>query len=141
MQWTQIEIIVTEELASEMGLESSGISNEELTVRVDDFLDTLVTLDQNDSLWDYFPQLPAISIAIGTYLLTKRYQQGLIPKEQFKWMFLKMTGFQISKFAIISGLMMVPGVNVVVGAILLTRLLLIGGAHGKAFIKRNVTNS
>lgn len=122
------EIVVTEELASEMNLESSGMSNEELTVRVDDFLDSMIALDKNDSLWDYFPQLPAISVAIGAFHLVKRYQSGLIPGDQFKWMFLKMTGFQVGKYAIISALMMVPGVNVVVGSLLLTRLLLNGGS-------------
>lgn len=118
------EIVVTEELASEMNLESSGMSNEELTVRVNDFLDSMIALDRNDGLWDYFPQLPAISVAIGAFYLLKRYENGVIPKDQFKWMFLKMTGFQVGKFALISGLMMVPGVNVVVGSLLLTRFLL-----------------
>jgi hypothetical protein len=125
------EILVTEELANEMELDSSGMSNGDLTVRVDDFLDRLIALDQNSSIWAYFPELPAISIAIGAFYLVKHYQNGLIPKDQFKWMFLKMTSLQVSKFALVSALMMIPVVNLVLGSVLLTRFLLISGSHLK----------
>ena len=45
-----------------MDLETSSQSNEELTTDVNDFIAKLVELDDNDSLWDYISELPAISI-------------------------------------------------------------------------------
>lgn len=126
------EIVVTEELAAAMDLESSGFSNEGLNVRVSDFLDKLVELDEQSGLWSYFPALPALSIAICSYFLLRRLQAGLITQEEFQALFLRMSGFQIGKFALISLLMLIPVVNVATGAYLVARLLYSGARFFKS---------
>jgi len=117
------EIVVTDEIAESMDLQSSGFANDELTVRVDDFLDKLVELEEGSMIWSYFPGLPLISIAIAGFHLVRRYHKGEIEPDHFKALFAKMTGFQVGKFALVGILMMIPGVNVLVGAGLLFNLL------------------
>ena len=117
------EILVTEEIANKMGLESTEISNDELTADVSEFVDKIIKLDDNDSLWDYFPALPAISIAIAGYYLFKEYKQGDISYSSFKNKFIRLTGIKAAKFTLIAGLMMVPIINVAIGAGLLASLL------------------
>lgn len=117
------EILVTEEIAEKMGLESTEISNEGLTADVSEFVEKMIELDDNDSLWDYFPGLPAISIAIAGYYLFKEYKQGNISFSTLKNKFIRLTGIKVAKFTLIAGLMMVPVVNVIVGAALLFSLL------------------
>jgi hypothetical protein len=117
------EILVTEEIADKMGLETSGLSNSELTVDVNDFVKKLIELDNNDSLWDYIPGLPAISIAIASYELILLYKKNLISFEVLKTKFIRLTGIKVAKFTIIAGLMMIPVINVVIGSALLYNLL------------------
>ena len=117
------EIWVTEEIAERMGLKSTGISNEELTADVNEFCDKLIHLDDNDTLWDYIPALPAISIAIAGYYLYLEYKKGNITFSTFKIKFIKLTGIKVAKFTFIAVLMMVPVVNVAVGASLLFSFL------------------
>jgi hypothetical protein len=117
------EILVTREIADKMNLKTTGQSNEELTTDVNDFVEKLLELDNGDSLWDYFPGLPAISISIASFKLFQLYRKGEISMETFKIKFLKLTGMKVIKFSIIAALMMVPVVNVVVGAGLMFQLL------------------
>ena len=117
------EILVTQEIAEKMDLETSGQSNEELTTNVNEFVQKLVELDNNNSLWDYFPGLPAISISIAAFKLFQLYRKGEISMEVFKLKFLKLTGMKVIKFSIIAALMMIPVVNVIVGASLMFQLL------------------
>jgi hypothetical protein len=117
------EILVTEEIAEKMDLESTEISNEGLTADVFEFCSKLINLDDNDSLWSYIPQLPAISIAIAGYYLFLEYKKGHISFSTFKIKFVKLTGIKIAKFSFIAVLMMIPVVNVVTGATLLFGLL------------------
>ena len=67
------EILITEELARKMDIQTSGISNNELTTNVNEFVDKLIALDENDELWDYIPTLPTISVAISSFYLFKLY--------------------------------------------------------------------
>lgn len=117
------EILVTEEIAEKMNLETSGYSNEELTTNVDDFVKKILELDDNSSLWMYFPALPALSISIAGFYLFKHYRSGKISFEIFKIKFLKLTGMKIAKFSLIAVLMMIPVVNIMVGAGLIFQLL------------------
>lgn len=117
------EILVTEGIAERMGLESTEISNEELTADVSEFIDKMINLEDDDTLWNYFPALPAISIAIAGYYLFKKYNKGEISFSTLKNKFIRLTGIKVAKFSLIAGLMMVPGVNVLVGASLLFSLL------------------
>lgn len=117
------EILVTEEIAERMGLETTEISNEELTTDVSEFIDKMINLEDDDTLWNYFPALPAISIAIAGYYLFKKYKKGEISFTTLKNKFIRLTGIKVAKFTLIAGLMMIPVVNVVVGSALLFSLL------------------
>ncbi|MCK0179685.1 hypothetical protein MWU50_10310 [Flavobacteriaceae bacterium S0862] len=128
------DILVTEEIAEKMGLESTEISNEGLTADVSEFCNKLINLDDNDSLWDYMPELPAISIAIAGYYLFSEYNKGKISFSTFKIKFIKLTGIKVAKFTFIAVLMMIPVINVVIGASLLFSFLYNTGS----FLNKNI---
>lgn len=119
------EILVTEELSERMGLPSSGLSNEDLTMRVEDFVDRMVELaDQpNETLWTYFPPLVAVSAGIIVFELWRRYRSGRISIEEFKTLTLRTMGLKAAKYGAIFAALAVPGLNVVVGAYLLGSLI------------------
>ncbi len=120
------EIFVTKELSERMDLPSSGFSNEELTVRVEDFVDSIVDLQSNgdQSLWEYFPPFVAASAGIIVFELWRRYRAGQLSLGEFKWMTLKTLGLKAGKYSALFTAMAVPGLNVVVGAYLLGSLIL-----------------
>ncbi|MEZ4841920.1 MAG: hypothetical protein R2821_10550 [Flavobacteriaceae bacterium] len=128
------EILITEELAEKMDLETSGISNSELTTDVHDFVDKLIELDENDELWDYIPTLPAISIAISSFYLFKMYRENKITLNTLKIKFIKLTGMKVAKFTLIAGLMMIPVINVIVGAGILFKLLYGAGTLANKYV-------
>ena len=128
------EILVTEEIAEKMDLQSSGLSNSELTADVNEFVEKLVELDDDSSLWDYMPELPAISIAISSYYLFKLYKEEKISFSTLKIKFIKLTGMKVAKFTIIAVLMMIPVVNVIVGAGLLFNLLYGAGTIANKYV-------
>ena len=117
------EILLSEEIASAMGLESSGFSNQELTVRVEDFVDQLISKGVSSSIWDFFPTLSLMSVSFVVMELYKRYQSGEISETEFKEMTVKATGIKVTKFALLMGVMCIPVVNVVVGAALVARVI------------------
>lgn len=129
------EILITEELADKMNLETSGQSNSELTTDVNDFVEKIVELDNDDSLWDYIPTLPAISIAISSFYLFKLFRENKISFSTLKIKFLKLTGMKVAKFTIIAGLMMIPVINVIVGAGILFKLLYGAGSLANKYVK------
>jgi hypothetical protein len=112
---------VTELLAEKLDLPSSGISNKDLTVRVEDFVDRMVDLHStgDDSLWEFFPPLVATSAGIIIFELWRRYPKGLLSLDEFKLMTLKTLGLKAGKYAALFASLAVPGLNVVVGAFLL----------------------
>lgn len=63
------EILVTEEIAEKMDLKSTGISNEELTANVNDFIDKVIESSDDAEFWQYIPYISSISIAISGYCL------------------------------------------------------------------------
>lgn len=117
---------MTEELAEKMGISSSGLSNEDLTVRVEDFVDRMVDLHSNDdqSLWDYFPPLVAASAGIIVFELWRRYRSGELSLDEFRWISVKTLGIKAGKYGALFTALAVPGLNVVVGAYLLGSLIL-----------------
>jgi len=120
------EILVTEELSERMGLESSsGFSNDDLTIRVEEFVDQMIELDDdaNDSLWTYFPVLVAASAGIIIFELWRRYRAGLISLDEFKTMTARTLGIKAAKYASLFAALAVPGLNVIVGAYLLGSLI------------------
>jgi hypothetical protein len=120
------EILVTEELSERMGLESSsGFSNEDLTLRVEEFVDQMIELDDDaeDSLWTYFPALVAASAGIIIFELWRRYRAGLISLDEFKTMTARTVGIKTAKYAGLFSALAVPGLNIIVGAYLLGSLI------------------
>lgn len=129
------EILVTEELSERMGIQSSGFSNENLTMRVDDFVDRMIEIDNevDDSLWDYFPALVAASAGIIIFELWRRYREGLISLDEFKAMAARTLGIKTAKYAGLFAALAVPGLNIIVGAYLLASLIFaVSEVAGKA---------
>lgn len=129
------EILVTSELADRMNLPSTGISNDDLTVRTDDVVDRLIQADESSDLWDFFPALTASSIGLVIWELWKRRKSGEISSQQFKWMAARVSGMKAGKIALLTTAMMVPGLNVVTGAGLVVSLLFSGANLAKAMYK------
>ena len=122
------EILVTEEISSEMGLASSGSSNEELTVRVRDFVESLIASDSAENLWSLFPGLTVFSISFVVIEFYRRYQAGEMSAHEFKVQAARATGIKAAKIAGIIALLGIPGLNVAVGAALVAKMILtIGG--------------
>ncbi len=124
------EILVTEELSQRMGLPSSGLSNEDLTMRVEDFVDRMIELGDaaEETLWDDFAPLVAASAGIIVFELWRRYRSGRITFEEFRALALKTLGLKAAKYGATFAALAVPGLNVVVGAYLLASLLF--AVHG-----------
>ncbi|WP_168398215.1 hypothetical protein [Acinetobacter indicus] len=119
-------LLATEEIAAQLGLESSGLSTKELTQSVEDAIDVIVTAkDPNDEhFWDYFPAISVASVSLVIYELFRRYQQQEISWSEFKWMAAKVSGIKVSKIAFIGLLLGLPVVGQVTGAYLVAKLLL-----------------
>lgn len=119
------EILVTEELSERMGLPTSGLRNDELTMRVEDFVDRMVEIgdDAQVGLWNYFPPLVAASAGIIVFELWRRYRTGRITFDQFKALSFRTLGLKAAKYGATFGALAVPGLNVVVGAYLVGSLI------------------
>ena len=117
------EIIVTSEIAEKMELPSSGLSNEDLKEGINEFIDRMIELQEDETIWDYFPYLLPISVAFVVHESFKRYKKGGITKKQFKSITIKATGIKASKFAGIFILLSIPVVNVVTCIALITMLI------------------
>lgn len=119
-------LLATEEIAAQLGLESSGLSTKELTQSVEDAIDVIVTAkDPNDEhFWDYFPAISVASVSLAIYELFRRYQQQEISWSEFKWMAAKVSGIKVSKIAFIGLLLGLPVVGQVTGVYLVAKLLL-----------------
>ena len=74
-----------------MDLKSTGISNEDLTVRVNDFVDRMIEYQHNPKIWDYFPVLFPISVGFVVYELWRRFNKGEISKNEFRFLIIKAT--------------------------------------------------
>lgn len=123
------EILVTEELSEKMGISSSGFSNEDISMRVEDFVDRMLEVNESGdpALWETFPLLIATSAGIIIFELWRRYRAGLIPFEEFRNLVLKTIGLKAGKYVALLGALSVPGLNVVVGAYLLGSFILAVG--------------
>lgn len=119
------QIFVTEELAEKMDLPSSGLSNQDLTLRVEDFVEQMVSLhhQQDESVWEDFPVLVVASSGIIVFEAWRQYRQNKMSFEEFKWLSVKTLGLKASKYAAIFAALAVPGLNIVVGAYLLGSLI------------------
>ena len=108
------DIRVTEELAEKEGFESSGISNEELTTRVEEFIDVAISQGSSftTTIFDYFPHVTALTMSIMIIQLYKRKLKGEIDEDQFKSLLIKNTGQKAVKIAGLMALLSIPGVNI-----------------------------
>ena len=118
------EILVTDELAGEMGLPASGLENEELTANANDFVDKVVAAGEDESFWDYFPALTLASISMVLWALWERYQSGQIGWAEFQSLAVKTTGLKAAKIASIGALLSIPVLGQVTGALLIANVLL-----------------
>jgi len=112
-------VVVTSEMAERMGLHSSGISNHHLTADVEQVVDKL---EHDRSLWHYVPGMTAWSIALVIASLAQRYARGEISRNRFLNMVAAFAGAKAIKIALIVAALSVPGLNVVVGALLFLKL-------------------
>ncbi len=116
------DILVNTEMAEKLGIASSGFSNEELTLRTEDFLDKALAADDS-SIWDYVPLLSVASISWVVWGLWQRYQQHEITLMQFKQYAAQATGLKVAKITTLVLLLSIPVVNVLTGAALVTHIL------------------
>ncbi len=107
------EILVTEELAERMNLPSSGLSNEDLTIRVENFVDRMIEIENqsNESLWQYLPPLVAASTGIIIFELWRLHRSNLISFVEFKRLSLGTLGVKGAKYTAIFAALAVPGLN------------------------------
>lgn len=117
------EILITEELAQELGVKSSGIENEQITAQVEDFVDKLIDYEGTASLVDYFPMLSVMSVSVVVYELWKRYDRKEISYDRFKFLAAMAAGKKTLKIGILILLLGIPGVNFFVGTALIANLI------------------
>lgn len=117
------EILVSKEIAEELNIQSSGLSNEELTLKVETFIDKLISSDGNSSLWHLIPTLSLLSITLSVREIHKRFVSKEISFEEFKSLSMRVTGIKIGKFAILISALSMPGLSVVVATALTARVL------------------
>lgn len=128
------QIQITEELAEEMGLTSSGFSNEDLTSQVELVVDALLSADPTGNLWSHVPALSLLSVSIVVIELFKRYKNGEITQTEFKDYAVQATGVRITKIVILTGLLSLPIINFPIAVTIVARMIfvslqLIGGAR------------
>lgn len=121
------EIVVTDELAAEMGLPASGMTNEELTIKVGDFINELLRTGDPATLASYFPAIAPISAGLAIWELWKRYQIGEISLDRFRRLSALVSAGKITKVGTLVLLLSIPGINVLVGAGLAAKMILSSG--------------
>ena len=118
-------IVVTDEVAEELGLDIVGINNEELEVRVEDFIDKIKDVDEN-SITPMLGNIGTISLAISLVFLVKKWMSGEIKREEFLKTSALITGKKVVKFSIIAMALTIPGINFITAVGLATSLIVQG---------------
>ena len=113
-------IVVTEELAEQLGLESSGIEDRKLEADVHELVDRLL---EDRSLWDYVPGLTAWNLAMVLAELARRYARREITREQLLATVGAMGGAKLIKVVLIVAALSTPGLNIAAGAWLIARAI------------------
>ena len=113
------------EMADKLGFENTGISDKELTIDVNNFLDKLIQMDENalTQIIETSPPLTIIAASFVVYGLYKRYQQDEISKKQFISMSAKITGIKAAKIVMLLSLLALPGIGQVVAVYLISSLM------------------
>jgi len=125
-------IIVTDETAEMLGLESTGITNQGLEVRVEDFLDKLTSID-NASLETIVSNIGFVSIAISVVGLARKWSIGEISREKFLEMATIMTGLKIIKLSCLLLALSIPGLQIVTAIALTSSMILRGKGELEKF--------
>ena len=128
-------IVVTDEVAEELGLEGVGISNEELEVKVEDFIEKVKDVEE-ESLIPLLGNIGTISLAISLVFLVKKWMNGTIQREKFLKTSALITGRKVVKFSIIAVALSIPGINFVT-AVGLAMSLIVRGKRTFDQIKKN----
>ena len=128
-------IVVTDEVAEELGLEGVGISNEELEVKVEDFIEKVKDVEE-ESLVPLLGNIGTISLAISLVFLVKKWMNGEIQREEFLKTSALITGRKVVKFSIIAVALSIPGINFVT-AVGLAMSLIVRGKRTFDQIKKN----
>ncbi len=118
-------IVVTDEVAEELGLDVVGINNEELEVRVEDFIDKIKDVDEN-AITPMLVNVGTISLAISLVFLVKKWMSGEIKREEFLKTSALITGTKVVKFSIIAMALSIPGINFITAVGLATSLIVQG---------------
>ena len=118
-------IVVTDEVAEELGLEGVGISNEELEVKVEDFLEKIKDVEE-ETLVPMLGNIGTISLAISLVFLVKKWINREIKREEFLKTAALITGKKVVKFSIIAVALTIPGINFVTAVGLATSLIVQG---------------
>ena len=114
------QIAVTSELASRIGVEHSGFDNGRLIADTESVLDQI----QSDAtLWSHLPGLTLTSLSIVILSLWRRYRRGDITFRRFKMLVAAATGWKAAKMTALVGLLSTPGLNVITGVIMVSRML------------------
>ena len=116
------EIIVNSEMAQKMGLPSSELSNEQLTLSTEAFLDKALAAE-DASLWHYVPLLSVASVSWIVWGLWQRYQQQHISLSEFKLLAAQATGLKVAKISALVLLLSIPVINVLTGAALVAHIV------------------
>ena len=116
---------VNVEMADKLGFKSSGVSDKELTIDVNNFLDKLIEMDENtlSQIIETSPPLTIIAASFVVYGLYKRYQKKEISKKQFISMSAKITGIKAAKIVMLLSLLALPGIGQVVAVYLIASLM------------------
>ena len=118
-------IVVNNEMAEKLGYKSSGVSDSELTINVQEFLDKLVSMDEEllNKVIETSPPLTIIAASFVVYGLFKRYQNKEITKKQFISKSAMITGVKAAKIVTLLSLLALPGIGQVVGVYLIVTLM------------------
>jgi hypothetical protein len=113
------------EMADKLGFKSTGVSDKELSIDVNNFLDKLIQMEENalTQIIETSPPLTIIAASFVVYGLYKRYQQNEISKKQFISMSAKITGIKAAKIVMLLSLLALPGIGQVVAVYLISSLM------------------
>jgi hypothetical protein len=119
-------LVVNTEMADKLGLKSSGISDKELTVDTNDFINKLIQMDDSvlTEIFSNTPPLTVIAASFLVYNLFKKYKEKEITKEQFIFLSTKVTGLKAAKVLIFLSLLALPVIGQIVAVYLISKLIL-----------------
>ena len=119
-------IKVNEEMATKLGLPSTGVIDKELTIDVNNFLNKLTEMDEGTvtQIIETSPPLTIIASSFAVYELFKKYQKKEISKKKFIFLSAKITGLKAAKIVMLLSLLALPVVGQIVGVYLISKLML-----------------